>query len=426
MITCQDILELQLDGVELIAGEKGLTRPVTWTYMVQTRPFEEHMNQGNFALCVADYVRFDLEEAGKAMEELYGLGISGFGISITDDKEPVPKEMIDKANELKLPLFYIRWEGASFVDIAQSVGKIILEYEMQNKRMGDYLYNLLFGYDINDRYIEKISQQFGINFTTPCRVGIIVADRKYGINLEQDEHIYEYYANYLNQEVMAMEGKPMFLRFLNKFVLLFEAKKDKSIEHELEKVLQKIDSANFGPGGDDDEQYRNDFFDGKTAMLFNGVWDAGGSVDCAAGAENIKPANFPTNESGKRASLMSGGTGFVVSNSLTDAQTAACIEFIKYMTSEEIANKIIAFGIGMAPNTNVDYTTLMDSVDAPEAKLLVSACQLCMAADYQALGLGNEFGDFEGEIQSKYAGLKDGSKTVDDVVKELDAVIAAN
>ena len=27
MITCQDILEL-------IAGEKGLARPVTWTYMV--------------------------------------------------------------------------------------------------------------------------------------------------------------------------------------------------------------------------------------------------------------------------------------------------------------------------------------------------------------------------------------------------------
>ena len=67
MITCQDILELQLDGVELIAGEKGLARPVTWTYMVQTRPFEEHMNQGNFALCVVDYVRFDLEEAGKTM-----------------------------------------------------------------------------------------------------------------------------------------------------------------------------------------------------------------------------------------------------------------------------------------------------------------------------------------------------------------------
>ena len=168
MITCQDILELHLDGVELIAGEKGLTRPVTWTYMVQTRPFEEHMNQGNFALCVADYVRFDLEEAQKAMEELYRLGISGFGVSITDDKEPVPKEMIDKANALQLPLFYIRWKGASFVDIAQSVGKIILEYEMQNRRMGDYLYNLLFGYDINDRYIEKISSSSGSTLQHPA------------------------------------------------------------------------------------------------------------------------------------------------------------------------------------------------------------------------------------------------------------------
>ena len=34
MVKCRDILELQLDGVELIAGEEGLTRPVTWTYMV--------------------------------------------------------------------------------------------------------------------------------------------------------------------------------------------------------------------------------------------------------------------------------------------------------------------------------------------------------------------------------------------------------
>lgn len=76
--------------------------------------------------------------------------------------------------------------------------------------------------------------------------------------------------------------------------------------------------------------------------------------------------------------------------------------------------------------SKVNYMSLIDKVDAPEAKLLVSACQLCMEADYQALGLGNQFGDFEGEIQAKYAGLKDGSKTVDNVVSELDAVIAAS
>lgn len=190
-------------------------------------------------------------------------------------------------------------------------------------------------------------------------------------------------------------------------------------------ALQKIDAANFGPGGDDDEAYRSDFFAGKTAMMFNGVWDAGGTVDCEAGAENIKPAVFPTDEAGKKAALLSGGCGFVVSNQLDEVQTKACIDFIKYMTSPEVASRIIEKGIGMAPSTALDYDALLNKVTAPEAKLLVEACQLCQSADYQALGLGNNFGDAEGEIQAKYAGLKDDSKNVDSVVKELDDFLAA-
>ena len=190
-------------------------------------------------------------------------------------------------------------------------------------------------------------------------------------------------------------------------------------------VLQKIDAANFGPGGDSDEAYRSDFFAGNTAMLFNGVWDAGGAVDCAAGAENIKPAVFPTDEAGKKAALLSGGCGFVIGSHLDEAQTAAAVEFVKYMTSPEIAARIIEKGIGMAPSTEVDYDALAASVTTDDAKLLVEACRLCQNADYQALGLGNTFGDAEGEIQAKYAGLKDGSKSVDDAIAELNDFLAA-
>lgn len=204
---------------------------------------------------------------------------------------------------------------------------------------------------------------------------------------------------------------------------------DKSFEDTLtfmqKNVLAKIDAANFGPGGDDDEQYRTDFFDGKTAMLFNGVWDAGGAVDCKAGIENVKPANFPTDEAGKRAALMSGGCGLVVSSKLDDKQKEAAVAFIKYMTSPEIASRIIEKGIGMAPSTQVDYDALLNEVKTDDAKLLVQACQLCQKADYQALGLGNTFGDVEGELQGKYAGLMDGSKTPADVIKELNDFMAA-
>lgn len=242
MITCRDVYNLRLDGVELLTGEIGLERMVSWTYMVQTKPFDEHMNPGNFALIVIDDVRFKLDSVCDVMVELNDLGISGLAVSIENDREEISQDIIDRAKELKLPLFYVRWEGASFVDIAQSVGKLLLETEIKNKRTGDYLYNLLFGYEVNQKYVEKISAQFGLDFTKPYRVGIIVIDRKYGINLEQDEHTYEYYTDCLNREVIHMSKKPMYMRFLNKFVLLFEGTETKDTEHELEAILTELDN----------------------------------------------------------------------------------------------------------------------------------------------------------------------------------------
>lgn len=190
------------------------------------------------------------------------------------------------------------------------------------------------------------------------------------------------------------------------------------------RVLNKIDAAHFGPGGDDDTQYTEDFTSGDSAMLFNGVWATGDFIDCEAGIDNLRPAVFPTDD-GKKAGLLSGGCGYVVSNKLDEVQTDICIEFIKYMTSPEIAARIVENGIGMVPSSTVDYNEVLDSIEKPEGKLLVEACQLLQSTDIQALGWGNTFGDMESEIQNKYAGLKDGSKTVDQVVKELDQAKAA-
>lgn len=189
-------------------------------------------------------------------------------------------------------------------------------------------------------------------------------------------------------------------------------------------VLAKIDAAHFGPGGDDDNQYTLDFLSADSAMLFNGVWATGDFAECEAGIENIKPAVFPTDD-GKTAGLLSGGCGYVVSNKLTEEQTEICIEFIKYMTSPEIAARIVENGIGMAPSTTVDYAALAETIENPAGKLLVEACQLLQGTDIQVLGWGNTFGDMEGEIQNKYAGLKDGSKTAEDVVNELDQAMLA-
>ena len=136
MVTCRDVNNLKLDGMELVAGESGLNRVVSWCYLVQTRPYEDHMNQGNFALIVVDDVRFDFEEVRKTMEELNGLGISGLAVSVEDDREKIPAYIIKRAEELELPLFWVRWKGASFVDISQSIGNLIIESDILNKRTG--------------------------------------------------------------------------------------------------------------------------------------------------------------------------------------------------------------------------------------------------------------------------------------------------
>ena len=63
MISCRDVNNLQMDGMELVAGAAGLDRIVSWTYLVQTKPYKDHMNPGNFALLVVDYKRYSIESS---------------------------------------------------------------------------------------------------------------------------------------------------------------------------------------------------------------------------------------------------------------------------------------------------------------------------------------------------------------------------
>jgi ABC-type glycerol-3-phosphate transport system substrate-binding protein len=103
----------------------------------------------------------------------------------------------------------------------------------------------------------------------------------------------------------------------------------------------------------------------------------------------------------------------------------ACVEFIKYMTSKEIAERILRESIGMPPSVAVDYDALKaDPAAGATQRKLIEACGLASLADYQGLTMGARWDmDIEGAIAGKYAGLKDGSKTPADVVAELNSLI---
>ena len=112
MVKCRDILQMNLDGMWLLAGD--------------------------FALCSVDFEHFGWKEVSDAMRELDELKISGFAISIKDEREEVPEDVIELAEKLTLPLFKIRWEKASFVDIAQSIGNYVIEENNKTNRKGEF------------------------------------------------------------------------------------------------------------------------------------------------------------------------------------------------------------------------------------------------------------------------------------------------
>ncbi len=248
-----------------------------------------------------------------------------------------------------------------------------------------------------DKLVAAGINPFGLNGGWPSNILT-------GASLQRNEASREFYQNGLNVTDFNTDAFKETVAFMQ------------------DDALGKIDTAYFGPGGDDDNAYTDTFKEGKSAMLFNGVWAAGD----AAEVDGAKPAVFPTDEPGKKAALMTGGCGLVVSSKLDEAQTAAAIDFLKYMTSPEIAAKIVEAGVGMAPSTTVDYKAIEGNVTDAAGKLLVEACNLCQSADYQSVGFGTAFGGgIEGEMSAKYAGLKDGSKTPDDVAQELNDFVAA-
>lgn len=197
-------------------------------------------------------------------------------------------------------------------------------------------------------------------------------------------------------------------------------------------VLGKIDNAHFTAA--DSDKYREDFFQGKAAMLFNGVWEAGsfGGIDLDPAV--IKPAVFPTMEEGKTAAIVSASPGYVINAGLDDVKKQACIDFVKYMTSKETASKIFEKAQAMPPSTAMDYDQYIsgtfpgsDTVDESTKiilKSLAEACKAASGATYQNPTAGAVWGqDTFGAVAGKYAGIKDGSKTTDQIVQELDSIL---
>lgn len=114
-----------------------------------------------------------------------------------------------------------------------------------------------------------------------------------------------------------------------------------------------------------------DFNEQKSSVFFNGVWAAGGFGE----ETNFQPAVFPGD-----VALSSAGAGFCIASGMSEAKTQLALEFVKYMTSEEVQTRIFA-EVGANPcNTKLDLAALAAASGNASTELLAKACSQANSA----------------------------------------------
>ncbi len=135
------------------------------------------------------------------------------------------------------------------------------------------------------------------------------------------------------------------------------------------KTVAALDQANGSEHTTEDNGNMMDDFNknGKAGVLFNGVWNASGIGEDLA--DVIEPAVFPGN-----VAIATAGAGLTVSSGMSEAKTQLALEFIEYMTSEEVQSKIFT-GVQANPcNTTVDLNKLAEEGGDAITMKLAEAC----------------------------------------------------
>lgn len=118
------------------------------------------------------------------------------------------------------------------------------------------------------------------------------------------------------------------------------------------------------------------FRQGISYMFLDGVWAVSNFRENDPAFDKIRFGLYPGN-----VSLNSAGGGITVSNLISDEKKALAVEFIKYMTSKEVQEKIFVEVQANPCNPDVDISALAEQKNDKKLTLLANACEMANNAD---------------------------------------------
>ncbi|PRR82140.1 PucR family transcriptional regulator [Clostridium vincentii] len=179
-IMVKDILKFKsLQEMSLVGGERGLQKSIEWMYIGEyfTNPLEigQWLKGGEIVYITGVAIKDDTGQLIKLIQEINDKKAVGLIVNVGPYIKKVPKEAIDVANELELPIFELPWE-TKLVEVSQEICNAIIVSNIEENSLTQFLSNILFGSgEFGIDVLEKINY-FGYNISRECHIGVVDID----------------------------------------------------------------------------------------------------------------------------------------------------------------------------------------------------------------------------------------------------------
>lgn len=179
-IMVKDIFKLEsLKGMKLVGGELGLEKCIEWIYVAECfeDPLEgiKWLQGGEIVFITGVGMKGDITALTKLIEGISDKKGVGLIVNIGKYISSIPKEAINTANELEIPIFTLPWE-VKLVEVSQEISNAIILSRIEENSMNHFLSNILFGNGELEVNVIQKANYFGYNLEGKCSICIVHID----------------------------------------------------------------------------------------------------------------------------------------------------------------------------------------------------------------------------------------------------------
>lgn len=167
-VSCYELMNIpSFKNIQLVAGESGLDRKVSWVYVLQTSSLKNWIYGGEIMFVVNNKNIYNI------LEEAVSYGISAVVVLKNEQNESLlNEEIIDFANKENLPLFEMDY-NIKILDITRDISTFILHSHEKVDYINYFFYNILLSEKLSKKDIEDFKLNFRLLKEDVCFVSTI-------------------------------------------------------------------------------------------------------------------------------------------------------------------------------------------------------------------------------------------------------------